>query len=143
MICDCKVDGHRVDMQLACAVSDNLAAVLRAETTLLEHMTKTTLLNRLYEAGLGLNEFPAFLGKTVKQVVHRDRRMKILEIGTSLSSCSGGMPGLTHKRSRNGQCHQAYHERHWTLIRLVHLHRHLDRDSSRPPRRFLLRTATI
>ncbi|KAK5807439.1 hypothetical protein VI817_001697 [Penicillium citrinum] len=73
--------GHRVDMQLACQVGDHLAPVLRGETTILEHMTKANLLNRFYEVGLGLKEFSYLLGKTVKQVVHRDPRMKILEIG--------------------------------------------------------------
>lgn len=44
-------------------------------------MTKDNLLDRFYEVGLGLKEFSVFLGKTVKQVVHRYPRMKILEIG--------------------------------------------------------------
>lgn len=73
-------------MQLACQVGDHLAPVLRGETTILEHMTKDNLLNRFYEVGLGLKEFSYLLGKTVKQVVHRDPRMKILEIGMWLFS---------------------------------------------------------
>ncbi|KAK0741489.1 polyketide synthetase [Schizothecium vesticola] len=83
-----RAHGHRVDMQLACAVGDNIAPVLRGETTILEHMTKDNLLNRFYEVGLGLKEFSFWLGKTVKQVVHRYPRMKILEIGKSTSSPS-------------------------------------------------------
>jgi hybrid polyketide synthase / nonribosomal peptide synthetase ACE1 len=67
-------------MKLACAVGDNLPAVIRGETTILEHSTKDNLLDHFYEAGLGLKEFSYFLGKTVKQVVHRRPRMKILEI---------------------------------------------------------------
>ncbi|KUJ20445.1 polyketide synthetase [Mollisia scopiformis] len=72
---------NRVDMQLACAVGDNLPAVLRGQTTILEHLTKDGLLDRFYEIGMGLKEFSTFLGKTVKQLVHRHPRMKILEIG--------------------------------------------------------------
>ncbi|KAH6869498.1 polyketide synthetase [Thelonectria olida] len=72
---------HTVDMQLARAVGDNLPAVLRGETTMLEHLTKDNLLDRFYEVGLGLKEFSGYLGKTVEQVVHRHPRMKILEIG--------------------------------------------------------------
>ncbi|AEO63908.1 polyketide synthetase [Thermothielavioides terrestris NRRL 8126] len=72
---------HRVELQLACAVGDNLPAVLRGETTILEHMTKDRLLDRFYEAGMGLREFTLFLGRTVKQMVHRHPRMKMLEIG--------------------------------------------------------------
>lgn len=48
-------------------------------------MTANNLLNRFYEVGLGLKEFSFWLGKTVKQVVHRYPRMKILEIGKSTS----------------------------------------------------------
>ncbi|RYO96929.1 hypothetical protein DL766_001217 [Monosporascus sp. MC13-8B] len=72
---------HTVDMQLAQAVGDNLPAVLRGETTMLEHLTKDNLLDRFYEVGLGLKEFSGYLGKTVEQVVHRHPRMKMLEIG--------------------------------------------------------------
>lgn len=68
-------------MQLARAVGDNLPAVLRGETTILEHMTKDGLLDRFYEVGMGLREWTLFLGRTVKQIVHRHPHMKILEIG--------------------------------------------------------------
>ncbi|KAI3396960.1 hypothetical protein diail_11360 [Diaporthe ilicicola] len=73
--------GHKEDMKLACAVGDNLPAVLRGETTILEHLTKDGLLDRFYEVGMGLKEVSFFLGQTVKQVVHRHPRMKMLEIG--------------------------------------------------------------
>lgn len=68
-------------MQLACVVGDNLPAVIRGETTILEHMTKDGLLDRFYEVGMGLKEVSYFLGQTVKQIVHRYPRMKMLEIG--------------------------------------------------------------
>lgn len=75
-------------MKLSCAVGDNLPAVIRGETTILQHLTKDNMLDRFYEDGLGLKEFSTFLGKTVKQVVHRYARMNILEIGTlTPSSC--------------------------------------------------------
>nr|A0A7L9EYL1.1 RecName: Full=Hybrid PKS-NRPS synthetase xenE; AltName: Full=Xenoacremones biosynthesis cluster protein E [Xenoacremonium sp. BF-2018a]QOJ72663.1 XenE [Xenoacremonium sp. BF-2018a] len=74
---------HTVDMQLTCAVGDNLPAVLRGESTILQHLTKDNLLNRFYEVGLGLKEVSGYLGKIVEQVVHRHPRMKILEIGKS------------------------------------------------------------
>ena len=72
-------------MQLTFAVGDNLPAVLRGETTILEHMTKDNLLDRFYEVGVGLNEYSHFLSKIVKQLVHRYPRMKILEIGKSVA----------------------------------------------------------
>lgn len=43
-------------MQLACAVGDNLPAVIRGETTILEYLTKDNMLDRFYEVGLGLKE---------------------------------------------------------------------------------------
>ncbi|KAK4982772.1 hypothetical protein LTR66_009106 [Elasticomyces elasticus] len=72
---------HRTELQLARAVGDNLPAVLRGETTILEHMTKDGLLDRFYEVGMGLREWTLFLGRTVKQLVRRYGHMKILEIG--------------------------------------------------------------
>ncbi|TQV90541.1 hybrid NRPS/PKS enzyme [Cordyceps javanica] len=72
---------HRTELKLARAVGDNLPAVLRGETTILEHMTKDGLLDRFYEIGMGLREWTLFLGRTVKQIVHRYPRMRILEIG--------------------------------------------------------------
>ena len=44
-------------------------------------MTKDGLLDRFYEVGMGLKEWTLFLGRTVKQLVHRYAHMKILEIG--------------------------------------------------------------
>jgi hybrid polyketide synthase/nonribosomal peptide synthetase ACE1 len=44
-------------------------------------MTKDGLLDRFYEVGMGLREWTLFLGRTVKQLVHRYPHMKILEIG--------------------------------------------------------------
>ena len=68
-------------MKLACAVDDNLPTVIRDEIMILEHLTNNDLLDRFYEMGLGFKELSAFLGKIVKQVIHRHPRMKILEIG--------------------------------------------------------------
>jgi hypothetical protein len=41
-------------------------------------------LDRFYEVGLGLQEFSNHLSKTVKQIVHRNPRMKMLEIGENI-----------------------------------------------------------
>lgn len=62
-------------------MGDNVPAVLRGETTILEHMTKDGLLDRFYEVGMGIREFTLVLGQTVKQLVHRHPRMKMIEIG--------------------------------------------------------------
>ncbi|TPX14116.1 uncharacterized protein E0L32_000510 [Thyridium curvatum] len=73
--------GHRTELKLACVVGENLPAVLRGEATILEHMTKDGLLDRFYEVAMGIRELTSALGRTVKQLVHRHPRMKILEIG--------------------------------------------------------------
>ncbi|KAB5550768.1 polyketide synthetase [Coniochaeta sp. 2T2.1] len=73
--------GHRTELQLACVVGENLPAVFRGETTILEHMTKDGLLDRFYEVAMGIREVTLSLGRTVEQLVHRYPRMKILEIG--------------------------------------------------------------
>ncbi|KAJ5656202.1 hypothetical protein N7507_008152 [Penicillium longicatenatum] len=72
---------HRTELQLCCVVGDTLPAVLRGETTILEHMTKDGLLDRFYEVAMGIREVTITLGRTVKQLVHRYPRMKMLEIG--------------------------------------------------------------
>lgn len=68
-------------MRIGCAVGDNLAAVVRGETTILEHMTKDDLLYRYYETGLGLEQLASMFANTVKQIVHRYSQLNILEIG--------------------------------------------------------------
>jgi hybrid polyketide synthase/nonribosomal peptide synthetase ACE1 len=70
-----------VEMQLACVVGDKLPAVIRGETTILEHMVKDGLLERWYQYGVGLKEVSKNLGGTVKQIVNRHAHMDILEIG--------------------------------------------------------------
>lgn len=68
-------------MKLICVVGENLAAAVRGETNMLQHLLADNLLNSFYEEAMGPKELTQFLAKTVHQVVHRFPHMKILEIG--------------------------------------------------------------
>ncbi|KAL2173703.1 polyketide synthetase [Thermothelomyces heterothallicus CBS 202.75] len=70
-----------IEVELTHAVGENLAAAVRGETQILQHMFKDNLLNRYYVEALGIRETTAFLARTVAQIVHRYPHMDILEIG--------------------------------------------------------------
>ena len=73
-------------MKLICVVGDNLAAAVRGETNMLQHLLADNLLNSFYVEAMGPKELTQFLAKTVLQLVHRFPHMKILEIGKKFSS---------------------------------------------------------
>jgi hybrid polyketide synthase / nonribosomal peptide synthetase ACE1 len=68
-------------MKLICVVGENLAAAVRGETNMLQHLLADNLLNSFYVEAMGPKELTEFLARTVTQVVHRYPHMKILEIG--------------------------------------------------------------
>jgi hybrid polyketide synthase/nonribosomal peptide synthetase ACE1 len=63
------------------AVGENLPAVVRGETTILEHMTKDDKLDDYYQNALGFDHAYDVLTGMVAQLVHRFPHMDILEIG--------------------------------------------------------------
>ncbi|OKL60321.1 hypothetical protein UA08_04451 [Talaromyces atroroseus] len=71
----------RIEMKLTRTVGENLAAAVRGETNILQHLLADGLLNKYYTDAMGLKETTEFLAKSVAQVVHRYPHMKILEIG--------------------------------------------------------------
>jgi hybrid polyketide synthase/nonribosomal peptide synthetase ACE1 len=77
-----------IDLQLIQAVGENLPAVVRKKTTMLEHMVKDDMLNRFYKFGLGFERANAYLGQISKQISHRYPRMNILEIGAGTGGAS-------------------------------------------------------
>lgn len=81
----------QVDLQLITAVGENLAEVVRGQTTMLEHMIKDDVLNRFYKFGLGFQRANGFMGRIMKQVAHRYPRMKILEIGAGTGGATKGI----------------------------------------------------
>lgn len=77
--------GHRftsaVDIRLQTSVGKALPAVLRGETTMLEHMLPDNMLDDFYTHGLGFATYNQFLARMVNQLAHRYPRMKFIEIG--------------------------------------------------------------
>ncbi|KAF9779409.1 fus1 actin binding activity protein [Fusarium sp. DS 682] len=81
----------RIDLQLIQAVGENLPAVVRKQTTMLEHMVKDDMLNRIYKYGLGFERANVYLGRISKQIAHRYPRMNILEIGAGTGGATKGI----------------------------------------------------
>lgn len=70
-----------LDMMMVDAVGQNMPAVIRGETTMLEHLFKDDLLSRYYSGSLGMKTYTRFLARAVKQLTHRYPSMNILEVG--------------------------------------------------------------
>ncbi|RDA92440.1 hypothetical protein CP533_6453 [Ophiocordyceps camponoti-saundersi (nom. inval.)] len=83
--------GPQVDLLLLQAVGENLASVLRKETTMLEHMIKDDVLNRFYKSGLGFQKANGYLSRIARQIAHCQPRMKILEIGAGTGGATKGI----------------------------------------------------
>jgi len=65
------------------AVGENLPAVVRGQTTILEHMTQDRLLDDFYRNGLGFRQSNEYIARMAWQIAHKNPHMKILEIGGS------------------------------------------------------------
>lgn len=81
----------QVDLLLIKAVGENLCAVVRKETTMLEHMIKDDVLNRFYKFGLGFQRANGYLSRIAKQIAHVNPRMTILEIGAGTGGATKGI----------------------------------------------------
>ncbi|CRG89192.1 Nonribosomal peptide synthetase 14 [Talaromyces islandicus] len=82
-----------VDIKLISAVGDNMPAVVRGETTILEHMVKDGLLDDFYRIGLGFKKYNTYLSRMVKQIVHRYPHLNILEIGAGTGGATRSVLG--------------------------------------------------
>ncbi|TLD23971.1 hypothetical protein PspLS_06415 [Pyricularia sp. CBS 133598] len=70
-----------IDVQLMRAVGENLAAAVRGETMILQHMMHNGMLNRSYEETLGVKPFSEFLSRVIEQITFVHPDASILEIG--------------------------------------------------------------
>ena len=70
-----------IDLRIMHAVGENLPAVVRGETTILEHMLQDNMLNDYYVDALGFHQYTQYLARLITQLVHRYPAMDILEIG--------------------------------------------------------------
>ncbi|KFY01771.1 hypothetical protein O988_02546 [Pseudogymnoascus sp. VKM F-3808] len=71
----------QIDIELMHAIGENLPAVLRSETQLLEVMLKNDMLNRLYMEGRSFVPLNKYIARVAQKVTFKHPRMKILEIG--------------------------------------------------------------
>ena len=83
--------GDDPDFNIMRAVGENLPAVIRGESTILEHMMKDSMLEKYYQDGLGVPIANDSLAKMVAQISHRYPHMNILEIGAGTGGVTGGI----------------------------------------------------
>ncbi|KAK2051856.1 putative polyketide synthetase [Colletotrichum caudatum] len=69
------------DLRLMRAVGENIVAVVRKETTMLEHMIQDSKLNNFYEFGEGFPRYTSYLAAFAGQIAYRYPHMRVLEIG--------------------------------------------------------------
>ncbi|KAF3759881.1 hypothetical protein M406DRAFT_269792 [Cryphonectria parasitica EP155] len=80
---------EHVVIRIITAVGENMAAAVRGETTILEHMTADNMLTEYYEKGAGISTYHSFLGSMVRQLAHRYPRAKFIEIGAGTGGATG------------------------------------------------------
>ncbi|RAL11483.1 lovastatin nonaketide synthase [Aspergillus homomorphus CBS 101889] len=68
-------------VRLLQSVGSNLPETVRSGASILEHMVKDSMLDRIYEDGFGLNPINDSIARMVGQIAHRYPRMNIFEIG--------------------------------------------------------------
>ncbi|KAF3480350.1 Beta-ketoacyl synthase, active site protein [Arthroderma uncinatum] len=81
------------DFLLIAASGENLPAVVRGETTILEHMTKGNKLNNYYQNALGFHKLNELISITAAQIAHRYPNMNICEIGAGTGGSSRAIFG--------------------------------------------------
>ncbi|KAI0450748.1 hypothetical protein F5B21DRAFT_507934 [Xylaria acuta] len=69
------------DVRLLEAIGDSIVDIATGKTQAIEIGMRDDMLSRVYEFGLGFEEYTIFLARIVKQIVHRHPNMKILEVG--------------------------------------------------------------
>ncbi|TLD18611.1 hypothetical protein PspLS_10350 [Pyricularia sp. CBS 133598] len=69
------------DLRLMRAVGENIVAVVKQETSMLEHMVEDSKLNNFYEFGEGFPRYTSYMAAFAGQLAHRYPHMKVLEIG--------------------------------------------------------------
>ncbi|KAF4636865.1 hypothetical protein G7Y89_g1216 [Cudoniella acicularis] len=72
---------NNIDIALLKAVGENIGAVIRGESTMLEHMLENNMLNNYYRYGIGFPKVNSYLARVAQQISHRYPQLNILEIG--------------------------------------------------------------
>lgn len=79
------------DFVLTQASGEALPAVVRGETTILEHMTRGDKLDNYYKNALGFVELNRLMSRMVSQIAHRYPHMEICEIGAGTGGATRGI----------------------------------------------------
>ncbi|PYI16870.1 beta-ketoacyl synthase domain-containing protein [Aspergillus violaceofuscus CBS 115571] len=69
------------DIRIMHTIGQQMPQVIQGQTTILEHLVPTGLLDEYYVRALGFPQFSLWLARTVNQIVQRYPAMDILEIG--------------------------------------------------------------
>ncbi|KAH6876757.1 polyketide synthase [Thelonectria olida] len=75
-------------IKIATLVGETMPRVFKGETTMLEHLRTSGLLDEYYANGIGTLESTAWLGGAVRQLTDRSPRLKILEVGAGTGSAT-------------------------------------------------------
>lgn len=86
-----------IDLELMCAVGENLPAVVRGEMNMLEPMVEDNKLNRFYVDALGMPRYTEELARIVAQISNRHPHMHMLEVGAG----TGGATKILLKHLAN------------------------------------------
>ncbi len=76
-----RVAKSSTDGAAMCQHGENLASIMRGETTPLEILMENNLLNNFYQSGIGCSQTYAQLAQYMDLMAHKNPEMKILEIG--------------------------------------------------------------
>ncbi|MCJ1434188.1 hypothetical protein MMC27_003555 [Xylographa pallens] len=72
---------EKIEVSLMRSVGEHLAANVRGETVILEHMMKDGMLDQYYVESLGLRPYTTFLTEVIGQITHVHPHLHMLEIG--------------------------------------------------------------
>ncbi|KAK5635444.1 hypothetical protein RRF57_011156 [Xylaria bambusicola] len=84
---------ENIDLRLIRAVGENMASVVRGETTMLEHMLPDNMLNDFYVIAHGMPRYTAYLASLATQISHRYPHMHVLEIGAGTGGATKSFLG--------------------------------------------------
>jgi ubiquinone/menaquinone biosynthesis C-methylase UbiE len=83
-----KVNAASVNGEMLCRLGPQLVPILRREKTPLEIMVEDGFLNKFYENSLKLDRSSRQVCEVLKHTVHKNPRLKILEIGAGTGSAT-------------------------------------------------------
>lgn len=70
-----------VDLKLIRAIGQNMPAIVRGESAIMDHVMQQNMLDQVYSEGLGFAQYNIVLGRLTKQITHRYPHLKIIETG--------------------------------------------------------------